>query len=566
MNIVQRVKKHPYYTAAIAITLVGGGWYWYSHRTVATITQYVTATVEKQTIISTVSGSGQVSTLKRLDLKPQTSGTTNQVTLTSMNVVPGQIVKAGQVIAVIDNTSAMVSLEQAQASLISAEANYKKILGGTTETDLKNARQDVISAESALQNAKTSLDTVTQQQNTAVANSYRSLLTSGIAATQSLWSYTSTNVTESDKPTITGSYALTASGTLQIFQQGAYFYASGIETIPMQKIDTRIPVALGTTGLYVQFPNDAISAEWDIQIPNPQASSYVSNLISYQSALLSQKQALSNAQNAIITAQTNLQKAQDNLALKEQPPEDSSVATARAQLINAQSQLRTAQSNYSNTRITAPFAGQIAAVNSQQGDQVSGSTVIATLITEQKIVTVSLNEVDAAKVKVGNPVTLTFDAIPSLTLTGKVSQIDLLGTVAQGVVNYSVQISFDTQDDRVRPSMSAAAAIITETKTDVLAVPISAIKSNGSGSYVDVIEDSNIATKNGTTVTLKTSPKQQTVQVGASDNSFTEIISGLTEGETIVSRTITQAAAASSASSLRIPGITGGGGGNFRGN
>lgn len=570
MSLKERIKTHPYYSGLIVILTIGSFWYWYSHRTVQTPAQYVIATVEKQTIISSVKGTGQVSTLKRLDLKPQTSGTTNQGTLTKMNVVPGQKVAVGDVIAVLDDSSAQVALAQAEASLISAQANYNKIIAGTTVTDLNNAKQSVISAQSALDNANTNLDTVTQQQTTAVANAYRTLLTSGIAAVQADWPFTSQGVVKSDLPTITGSYSLIATGTIQIFQQGSYFSVSGFTIAPLVKFDTRIPSVIGSTGLYIQFPNDAISAEWDVQIPNPQGTSFVSNMTAYQSALLTQKQALNNAQNSVTNAQTSFQIAQDNLTLKQQPPDDSSVASAKAQLINAQSNLRTAQNNHTNTRIVAPFAGQIAAVNSQKGDQVSGSTVVATLITEQKIATVSLNEIDAAKVAVGNAVTLTFDALPDLSIAGNVSQIDLLGSTSQGVVNYNVQISFDTQDVRVRSGMSAAASIITNVKADVLAVQSSAIKTSGGQSYVQVVDPANIATQTGTTVTLKNSPTNVNVEVGDSNDTLTEIIGGLSGGETVIVRTIsskTTAPATGGTSGIRIPGLGGGGfGGGGRGN
>ena len=70
-----------------------------------------------------------------------------------------------------------------------------------------------------------------------------------------------------------------------------------------------------------------------------------------------------------------------------------------------------------------------------------------------------MNEVDAAKISVGNKTTLTFDATEDLTLTGKVAQIDTIGTVEQGVVSYKVKIAFDTQDERIKPGMTANASI-----------------------------------------------------------------------------------------------------------
>src|SRR5207248_903868 len=84
--------------------------------------------------------------------------------------------------------------------------------------------------------------------------------------------------------------------------------------------------------------------------------------------------------------------------------------------------------------------------------------------------------------------TLTFDAIPDLTISGTVAEIDSLGTVSQGVVTYNVKISFDTQDSRIKGAMSVSAAIITEVKQDVLVVLNSAVKSSSGASYVEMFD------------------------------------------------------------------------------
>jgi len=100
------------------------------------------------------------------------------------------------------------------------------------------------------------------------------------------------------------------------------------------------------------------------------------------------------------------------------------------------------------------------------------------------VVNVSLNEVDAAKVASGDPVTLTFDALPSLTIPGTVSYLDPLGTVSQGVVNYAVQIALNVQNDQIKTGMTASAVIVTQTHTGVLMVPTSAITKIGNRSMV----------------------------------------------------------------------------------
>ena len=196
----------------------------------------------------------------------------------------------------------------------------------------------------------------------------------------------------------------------------------------------------------------------------------------------------------------------------------------------------------------------------KKGDAIGSNAAIATVITNYQIATISLNEVDAASVKVGQKATMTFDAASDLTLTGHVSAVDTIGTVSSGVVSYGVTIAFDSQDDRIKPGMSTTAAIVTNIKQDVLLVPNAAIKSNAAGNYVSVptvlvAGATSGSSENGVTV------KQQTVTVGLSDDSNTEVSAGLNEGDTVVTKTATQAASNASQSSSALSRLLGGGGG-----
>src|SRR5262249_21360975 len=144
---------------------------------------------------------------------------------------------------------------------------------------------------------------------------------------------------------------------------------------------------------------------------------------------------------------------------------------------NSLAQAQTALSDYT---ISAPIAGTIADLNLHVGDTVGSGTSGATLITSDQIADLSLNEVDAAKVQVGQNATLTFDAIPNLSLTGTVSDVSPLGTVSQGVVSYDIKIAFTTQDPRVKAGMTVNADIQTAVHSNILEVPASAIQtSNG---------------------------------------------------------------------------------------
>ena len=168
---------------------------------------------------------------------------------------------------------------------------------------------------------------------------------------------------------------------------------------------------------------------------------------------------------------------------------------------------------------------------------------------------------DVAKIALGEKATLTFDAISDLTITGKVVQIDSLGTVSSGVVNYNVKISFDTGDIRVKPGMSVDAEIITNVKQDILTVPNSAIKTQGNASYVQMFDTALPAPTAGVQGSVSlVPPRNQTVQIGVSDDTSTEIVSGLNEGDQVVTKTITSTTATTTSAPSLLNAVGGRGG------
>jgi hypothetical protein len=139
----------------------------------------------------------------------------------------------------------------------------------------------------------------------------------------------------------------------------------------------------------------------------------------------------------------------------------------------------------------------------------------------------------------------------------QVVEIDTVGTVSQGVVTYAVKLSFDTQDERVKSGMSVSASIVTDIKQDVLSVPASAVKSAGDVSYVEILSiPASEATQSPMGVMSDALPTQQVVEVGLSNDTVTEIVSGLKEGDTIVTRTIV----AGTQTTPTAPSLFGGGG------
>jgi HlyD family secretion protein len=283
---------------------------------------------------------------------------------------------------------------------------------------------------------------------------------------------------------------------------------------------------------------------------------YLASATAVKNSIQSYEQTVSNADRSISEKTISLAK------LKEGPDE----LYLRAQNITIgqrESALSDAKDKLNDYSIRAPFDGVIAAMNVSQGDSIASISsygTIATIITKNRVAEISLNEVDAAKVKTGQKATLIFDAIDGLTITGEVSEIDTIGTVSQNVVTYGAKIVFDTEDDRVKPGMSVTASVITDVKQDLLLVPSAAVKSSGGTYYVETLDAKSLSGQNVTSssgVISATAPIQKTVETGSSDDSMVEITSGISEGDLVVIKTVVQTATTSSSQAkglLSVPG------------
>ena len=275
-------------------------------------------------------------------------------------------------------------------------------------------------------------------------------------------------------------------------------------------------------------------------------NSQVSSLLSIQNYIKSYKEDISDAIKSIADMEINqpmemaksertLEEKRDAVADLEEGATELEIRNKEIAVEQKRNALIKAQQTYSDYFITALFDGTIVNLDAVLGDNVSGSDTVLTLITDDKIAEVTLNEIDIAKVKLGQKVILEFDAVSGLSVTGEVVEMDVLGTVTQGVVSYGVKIGFDIQDETVKSGMSVSASIIIETKQDVLLVTIGAVKASGDSSYVEVMVDGNIAKKNVTT--------------GLSNDTMIEIVEGLSEGDEVVTQKITGGSSTAGSSS-----------------
>jgi HlyD family secretion protein len=193
-----------------------------------------------------------------------------------------------------------------------------------------------------------------------------------------------------------------------------------------------------------------------------------------------------------------------------------------ADLAAAQARIQAAQGTLNMARLVAPFAGTITDVSLLAGDQVSAGTVgFRVDDLSNLLVDVEISEVDINSISIGQPVTLTFDAILGSEYHGEVLQVSPAGNTVQGVVNFTVTVRITDADAQVKPGMTAAVTITVKEIKDVVLVPNRAVRIVNSKKVVYVLQ-------NG-------APVQVEVQLGSSSDTMSVLSGGnLKEGDLII--------------------------------
>ncbi|MHB8705556.1 MAG: efflux RND transporter periplasmic adaptor subunit [Coriobacteriia bacterium] len=370
----------------------------------------------------------------------------------------------------------------------------------------------------------------------------------------------------------TGTISVTVAGTGNIEVDGTTdVYPSVSGEVATIEVKEGTAVTTGT----VLFTLDAASAE------AATAKAYAS---------------YTQAKGQVSQAEASVIKAQNSLAdLKDRADEPSSTVTtadinaasaevtsAKANLASAKASRTTAQLDYEDTAdaeddltVKSPCSGKVYSLDIEVGDTVStggnatsstssaaatvGSATTSSSSSGAPVVIspkqplavhLTVNEVDLPSLQVGQRADIEFDALPDLTATGKIYEIASEGTNSSGVVTFDVWISLDVADESLRSGMSAAATIVTDIAKDALIVSNSAVKTADDGTYYVQVMKAGATT-----------PTDVTVETGLASSTQTQVLSGLSEGDSVVTQTVDSTDDSSSSTQgggMMVPGMGGG--------
>jgi multidrug efflux pump subunit AcrA (membrane-fusion protein) len=383
----------------------------------------VTASATTGTIVSSVSLSGSVASSAVKELNFGTSGT-----VTAVNVVAGDKVTAGEVLATIDDASLKVQLQSAQANLDAAKAKLALDQAGATAATVASARDAVNQARLQLSTARQSLtDTYAQnRQSTAQASADLRAAKATLAA---------------DRASLPASDPQLAKDRTAVTQASNALSAANLKaTLSVHQAQNQVSSAsLGVT-----------SAEHNYTLKVAPATS---------AQVASDKAAVSSAQLAL----TNLQQTGATIT----SPIDGTVTIVS--LVPGQS-VSGPSSSASSSSSSSSTTGQIEVMDLSKL-QIAGQA----------------SETDVPKLKMGQAATITATALGSETVVGKVCALSLVGTQISGVTSFAVTVCIDGANPALLVGMSATAAVVTSRADGAVLVPSLAVKTVGGQQVVAVL-------------------------------------------------------------------------------
>ena len=207
-----------------------------------------------------------------------------------------------------------------------------------------------------------------------------------------------------------------------------------------------------------------------------------------------------------------------------------SIQSASETLRGAELSMQNMQDTMDNYTITSPISGTIIEKDAKVGDAVkAGDTLCIVYDLSYLEMNINVDELQISSISVGQKVQITADAVPDKTYVGTVTRVSMKGSSSGGTTTYPITIRID-ETDGLRPGMNANAEIVVAEASNALVVPNAAVIRGG---YVLVTKKSPSAANAVEDMDAPEGYVYVKVETGVSDDSYTQIKSGLQEDDTV---------------------------------
>ena len=479
--------------AAGAVFLISGG----GNKAASRDVTYAETTPVRQDVSNSLSGTGTLNPANTYTVKSLVDGK-----ILTGGFEEGDKVEEGDVLYTIDSSDASTNLEKASIALQQAQRSYDKTV------DLQYVRAEVDGTVSSLKVAKG--DQVTSGQEVAVIRDSSKMLLNLLFPAADAANF---SVGQSADVMLDGTFE-TLKGTITAIT-GTDELSTG--NLLVRTVTIRVNNAGGLTT--AQAATASING----------VSSIASATFAYQAERTLTAQA-GGTVSAINVQEGDAVSKGDILIELTGDDLTESIQSASESLRSAEISMQNQQDNMSNYTITSPISGTIIEKDAKQGDALtSGSTLCVIYDLSYLEMVINVDELQIGALSVGQKVQLTADAVTDKTYVGTVTRVSMKGSSSGGTTTYPITIRIDDTDG-LRPGMNANAEIVVAEANNALVVPNAAVIRGG---YVLVSKKSPSAANAVEDMDAPEGYVYVKVETGVSDDSYTEIKSGLQEDDTV---------------------------------
>ncbi len=472
--------------------------------------------VTRGTITQEVTVTGKTQPVQSADLAFEINGK-----ITRIYVDVGSRVTDGQILIQLNQSELLAQLRQAAAELLAEQAKLDELKRGTRPEEIAIKEVEVANAKVSLEDARRNLTDKIQDAYTKADDAVRNKtdqLFSGprgpypqlnfVIADGQLKAKVETGRKRAEETLIlwkSSLDALTPAANLIIYSADAKRNLNEIKTF-LDDLVLVINMLSSNTSLTIT----SIDA---YRLDNATARTNINAALNN----------LSQAEEKLSGSQSSLALAENELALAKSGSTPEEIKTQEARAGQAQAKVELQQAILAKTTLRSPLAGVVTKQDGKLGQTVAINTPVVSVISENNLeIEANVPEIDIGNVQIGNPVRITIDAFPNEEFNGKVAFIDPAETIVDGVVNFQVKVTFDREDTRFKSGLTSNLTIQTLEKPGVLLLPQFAI----------------LETEGETTVQkiIKEEIVEIPIKVGIRGrNGMAEVISGLSEGDQVVS-------------------------------
>lgn len=479
--------------AAGAVFLISGG----GNKAASRDVTYAETTPIRQDVSNSLSGTGTLNPANTYTVKSLVDGK-----ILTGGFEEGDKVEEGDVLYTIDSSDASTNLEKASIALQQAQRSYDKTV------DLQYVRAEVDGTVSSLKVAKG--DQVTSGQEVAVIRDSSKMLLNLLFPAADAANF---SVGQSADVMLDGTFE-TLKGTITAIT-GTDELSTG--NLLVRTVTIRVNNAGGLTT--AQAATASVNG----------VSSIASATFAYQAERTLTAQA-GGTVSAINVQEGDAVSKGDILIELTGDDLTESIQSASESLRSAEISMQNQQDNMSNYTITSPISGTIIEKDAKQGDALtSGSTLCVIYDLSYLEMVINVDELQIGALSVGQKVQITADAVADKTYVGTVTRVSMKGSSSGGTTTYPITIRIDDTDG-LRPGMNANAEIVVAEANNALVVPNAAVIRGG---YVLVSKKSPSAANAVEDMDAPEGYVYVKVETGVSDDSYTEIKSGLHEDDTV---------------------------------